>query len=117
MMPAPATYIRNRPSADELALNFPRSSLSRSVSLPEPLDDDVQRLVGVLAGGVVGHAERFVVGLLDARLVDEQIDDQIDLVVGTGGGQRAEDPHRADLAGQRVQQAEGDGRLSGEAFG
>ena len=26
-------------------------------------------------------------------------------------------PDRPDLAGQRVQQAEGDGRLSGEAFG
>ena len=81
----------------------------------EPLDDAVQRLVGVVVGLGVGHPEGLVVGLLDTGLADEHLDDVVDLVVGTGAAQRrqrTEDAHRTDLAQQGVEQAEGHGGLA-----
>ena len=81
----------------------------------EPLDDAVQRLVGVVVRLGVGHPEGLVVGLLDTGLADEHLDDVVDLVVGTGAAQRrqrAEDAHRTDLAQQGVEQAEGHGGLA-----
>ncbi len=104
--------------------------------LAEALDDLVQGLVGVRAGRLVGDAEGFFIGLMDARLRDEQFDDHVAARFATagggprfttagggprfttaGGGQWPEHPDGADLTYQRVEQAQRDRGLAGQTLG
>ena len=40
----------------------------------------MQGLVWILTCSVVGHADGLVVGLRDARLIDQKIDDEVDVI-------------------------------------
>ena len=83
--------------------------------LAEAFDDDVEGLVGVLAGRLVGDPQSFLVGLVDPGLVEQQLHD--DVSPRGDVAERPEHPDRADFPGQRVQQSEGHGGLARLSLG
>ena len=68
--------------------------------LAKALHDDVQGLIRISARGLVGHPDGLVIGLRDAWLVDQKIDDEVDVVTaGARCRQRPEDADRAHFTG------------------
>ena len=60
-------------------------------------------LVCILARSVVGYADRLLVGLRDARLIDQKINNEVDVIAAGACCERSKYSDRVHFTSQRVE--------------